>query len=157
MALEDTTLLRKTRKSPRCSSAVRCFRIKAGKPGQMKECQHPKGFRGTFFQKLTSNIFFLCVGAFLLLVVLVTSRRQKVNCCLRQQVLQLTTQQVQQRLHHFGTQFVCIGPGNPQRDAREAIVLKQETLQSLYSSPHPVLMARICSRRVDATLRAVLS
>lgn len=30
MALEDTTLLRKTRKSPRCSSAVCCLRIKAG-------------------------------------------------------------------------------------------------------------------------------
>lgn len=31
MALEDTTLLRKTRKSPRCSSAVCCFRIRAEK------------------------------------------------------------------------------------------------------------------------------
>ncbi len=29
MALEDTTLLRKTKKSPRCSSAVCCLRIKA--------------------------------------------------------------------------------------------------------------------------------
>lgn len=34
IALEDTTLLRKTRKSPRCSSAVCCLRIKAEKQYQ---------------------------------------------------------------------------------------------------------------------------
>lgn len=87
------------------------------------------------------------------------SRGQKVDCCLGQQVLQLAAQQVQQRLHHFGAQFVCVGPGNKHTHThtREAPASTQEDLKRPYGGPHPVLMARICSRRVEATFRAVLS
>lgn len=49
MALEDTTLLRKTRKSPRCSSAVCCLRIKAGKTNKQEDNHrlHNVTFTGT--------------------------------------------------------------------------------------------------------------
>lgn len=112
--------------------------------------------------EITSDVSPLMISAFLLLLVVpLASRGQKVDCCLGQQVLQLAAQQVQQRLHHFGAQLVCVGPGNPpthiHTHTREAPASTQEDLKRPNGGPHPVLMARICSRRVEATFRAVLS
>lgn len=56
MALEDTTLLRKTRKSPRCSSAVCCFRIKAEKHNTT---QHTHSQSYTLHLMKTNSLFTL--------------------------------------------------------------------------------------------------
>lgn len=53
---------------------------------------------------VTSEVFLFGVSTvFELVVVLVASRRQQTHSGLRQQVLQLTAQQVQQRLQHLRT------------------------------------------------------
>lgn len=63
--------------------------------------------RDTFF---TSKIFLLRVCTIVVFdVVLATSRGEETDSSLRQQVFQLTAQQVQQGLHHLCTQLVCVG------------------------------------------------
>lgn len=72
----------------------------------------------------TSEIFLLGVCAVLLLVVLVVAPRgQQADPRLRQQVLQLAAQQVQQRLHHLRTQLVCIRPAKRRKNAVDAMTV----------------------------------
>lgn len=64
---------------------------------------------------LTSEIFLLRVCTVVMfVVVMVISGGERDDSSLRQQVLQLTAQQIQQRLHHLRTQLVCIRPVVPQ-------------------------------------------
>lgn len=63
---------------------------------------------------LTSEIFLLRVCTIVVLgVVVVASRGEETDSGLRQQVLQLAAQQVQQRLHHLCAQLVCVSPAIP--------------------------------------------
>lgn len=80
--------------------------------------------RTTRDASLTSEIFLLRVGAVVVLavvvlaVVVVASGGQETDPGLGQQVLQLTAQQVQQRLHHLCAQLVGVSPAVQQTKRR---------------------------------------